>query len=136
MKYAIFGGGWAGLLCAHEIKKSDKAAEIEIPESSEPEKLGGLLRFETVDGFTYDVGGPPILFSKNNETLFSNLENLGDNQKNMERKNFIHFEGRLNPYPFENGIYQLPSKDRAKIGFGNVENLMKMKSQEEWKHNK
>ena len=132
VRYGIIGGGWAGLLSAFEIRRRDSHAEIEILEKSSSGNLGGLLRTETIDGFTYDIGGPHILFSKNKTTLELLLNILGDNWKQMERKNFIHFEGNLIPYPFENGIYMMPAEDRAKIGLGIIENLFKLKMDKGW----
>ncbi len=132
VKYGILGGGWAGLLSAYAIKKANPTADIEILEKSHEGSLGGLLRSETIDGFTYDTGGPHILFSRNKEILNTILEILGENWKQMERKNFVHFEGKIIPYPFENGIYLLPPEDRAKIGLGIIENLFKLNSNKDW----
>ena len=86
----------------------------------------------TLDGFTYDIGGPHILFSRNKEILQSILKILDKNYKVMERKNFIHFEDKLIPYPFENGIYKLPKQDRAMIGLGIVENLIRLNRDNQW----
>lgn len=86
VKYGILGGGWAGLLSALEIKNRQNDAQIEILEKNEEGNLGGLLRSETIDGFTYDTGGPHILFSKNGKTLDAILEIMGENWKQMERK--------------------------------------------------
>jgi len=132
VKYGILGGGWAGLLIAHKIKSSFPSSEVEIIEKAKPNELGGLLRSVTIDGFTYDIGGPHILFSRNRAILESILKILHDNYKVIERKNFIHFEGKLIPYPFENGIYRLSDQDRAMIGLGIVENLIRLKDENQW----
>lgn len=131
-RYGILGGGWAGLLSAFELKKLEPEAEIEILEKSDSDELGGLLRSVSIDGFTYDIGGPHILFSKNKDILNQILSILGTNWKEMERKNFIHFEGRLISYPFENGIYLLPAADRAAIGLEIVQKIIDFKSKEGW----
>ena len=60
VRYGIIGGGWAGLLSAFEIRSRDRHAEIEILEKSSSGNLGGLLRSETIDGFTYDISEPKI----------------------------------------------------------------------------
>lgn len=132
VKYGILGGGWAGLLIADAIKREFPNAEIDIIEKSAPEELGGLLRSVTIDGFTYDIGGPHILFSRNKKTLDSILKILDGNDKMMERKNYIHFDGKLIPYPFENGIYMLPERERAEIGYGIVNNLIRIKGDKDW----
>ena len=132
MKYGILGGGWAGLLSAYEIKKTMPSIEVQVLEKSSAGSHGGLLRSETIDGFTYDTGGPHILFSRNKDVLHSILEILDGKWKQMERKNFVHFEGMILPYPFENGIYLLPPEDRAKIGIGILKNLSRMDYNKNW----
>ncbi len=132
VKYGILGGGWAGILSAIEIKKHSSSAQIEILEKNEQGHLGGLLRSQTIEGFTYDTGGPHILFSKDKETLNAILKIMGENWKQMERKNFIHFENMIIPYPFENGIFMLPPEERAEIGMEIIENLFHLKNNSEW----
>lgn len=132
VKYGILGGGWAGLLMAHAIKSNFPLCDVEILEKAKQNEIGGLLRSVTFDGFTYDIGGPHILFSRNNEILQSILKILDGNYKIMERKNFIHFEGKLIPYPLENGIYRLSEQDRAMMGLGIVENLIRLKRENQW----
>ena len=132
VKYGILGGGWAGLLMAHKIKSNFPSSEVEILEKAKQNELGGLLRSVTLDGFSYDIAGPHILFSRNKETLESIIKILDKEYKVMERKNFIYFEGKLIHYPFENGIYRLPEQDRATIGLGIVENLIRLKRDNKW----
>ena len=132
VKYGILGGGWAGLLAALEIKKKDPYSDVEILDKSVSSELGGLLRSEVIDGFTYDTGGPHILFSRNEDTLSQILAILGSNYKQMERKNYIHFEGKIIPYPFENGIFTLPATDRARIGVELIKNLVRLKNSPGW----
>ena len=133
MKYGILGGGWAGLLCAYEILKRDPSAEVEILEKSSENKLGGLLRSETIDGFTYDTGGPHILFSRNKKILDLIIEILGENAEKRERKNFIHYNDQIMPYPFENGIFMLPAEERARIGLGIVQSIINMNKNPDWR---
>ena len=132
VRYGILGGGWAGLLVARELLNREPSSDIQILERSTAENLGGLLRSESIDGFTYDIGGPHILFSRNAEILNGVLEILKGNVKKLERNNFVHFEKQLIPYPFENGIYLLPDEDRARIGLGIIENLLKLKVNPDW----
>ena len=90
------------------------------------------ILIQTIDGFTYDTGGPHILFSRNRAILNSILEILGDNWKEMTRKNYVHFEEHILPYPLENGIYLLTPEDRAKIGLGIIKNLLRMNENKAW----
>ena len=114
--FTVLGGGWAGLLCGYELARKFPQASIRILEKSKPNDLGGLLKSETIDDFTFDTGGPHILFSKNNLILQKIVSFLGENVRKIERNAYIYYMGRYVPYPFENGIYVLEAEKRAKIG--------------------
>lgn len=131
-RLGILGGGWAGLLCAYEIKKIIPDANIEIIEKQDEANLGGLLRSEIIDGLTFDTGGPHILFSKNKEILSETVSLLGDNVRTQFRKSFIHYSGRLLPYPFENGISELDREERAKFGTGLIKSMLNMARTPDW----
>ena len=112
----ILGGGWAGLLCGYELAKKFPHAIITILERSDKRHLGGLLKSENIEGFTFDTGGPHILFSKNRDILNKIIAFLGENVKKIERNAFVYYNDKYVPYPFENGIYVLEPSLRAKIG--------------------
>lgn len=112
----VLGGGWAGLVSAFELKSKYPYAKITVLEASEGNNLGGLLRSVNIDNFTFDTGGPHILFSRSEDILHKIISFLGDNVRRVERKAYIYYDGRKIPYPFENGMYALPPETRAKIG--------------------
>lgn len=130
---AILGGGWAGLLAAREINRTSPETSIVVLEKDPRDKAGGLLRSETIDGFTFDCGGPHILFSKFPETLAEVREILGTNVVELPRRNYVSFDNQLIPYPFENGIYLLPPDTRARIGTGLIEAALERARNPNWK---
>ncbi|MGQ9479366.1 MAG: protoporphyrinogen/coproporphyrinogen oxidase [Thermoproteota archaeon] len=69
---------------------------------------GGLIRSLNEDGFTFDMGGSHVIFSKNNDVLRFMLDLLGDNRISNRRNTAILYKGRLVKYPFENGLSDLP----------------------------
>ena len=131
--YLILGGGWAGLLIANEIASKFRGSSITVLESSSDNNLGGLLRSEYIDGFTFDTGGPHILFSKNKEILGMITDILGANVRRLERKAVVYYENKYVPYPFENGIYVLDPKKRTKIGIGIIKAMLENARNPEWK---
>lgn len=114
----VLGGGWAGLLAARELHRFDPNLRVVVLERDSEASAGGLLRSEIVDGFTFDCGGPHILFSKYPETLLEVSEILGTNLVRRKRRNFVLFEDRFVPYPFENGMYVLSEESRKRLGQG------------------
>ncbi len=71
---------------------------------------GGLCLSKTVDGFTYDVAGGHILFSKDADAMQWMKDEAGGDDAFVERDRHtkIRFEDRWVHYPFENGIGDLP----------------------------
>lgn len=106
MKIAILGGGLVGLVVASRCKNHD----CEILEADDA--IGGHCRSFVEDGYTFDLGGPHILFSRNQEIMELFRQQLGDNLKQRRRNNKIWFQGRYVKYPFENGLYDLTPQDR------------------------
>ncbi|MEZ0345580.1 MAG: FAD-dependent oxidoreductase [Infirmifilum sp.] len=121
--FAVLGCGWAGLLLSLRLKEKYPSAKVICIDKDEA--LGGLLRSELIDGFTFDVGGSHILFSRDQEVLRELLGFLGDNFVKHERKSFILYNGYKVPYPFENGLFVLPPETRAEMLIGFVEALIK-----------
>lgn len=73
--------------------------------------IGGLCRSKTENGFTFDIGGSHIIFSRDTEVLDFMRDVLKENRDERNRNTKIFYKGRYVKYPFENGLYQLPPED-------------------------
>jgi len=114
VRIGCLGFGWSGVLVVWFLARKYPQAEIIAIDASR--KLGGLMRSETINGFTFDVGGSHVIFSRNRNTLREMTSLLKGNLVRHERKAFVLFEnGYFVPYPFENGIYVLPPEIRAEL---------------------
>lgn len=129
----ILGGGWAGLLVAREYLKTRPESRVLVLEKSDEAHSGGLLRSESVRGFTFDVGGPHILFSRHPEILDDYRRILRTNFVELPRRNFVLFDDKFVPYPFENGIYRLSPATRSRIGSGLIEAAMARAREPLWR---
>ncbi len=121
MKIAIVGAGLAGLAAGHFLGRRH---EVVIYEASK--RPGGLLRSESIDGWTFDAGGSHIIFSSDGRILREMLSLIGI-YVGHRRRTFIRYKGRLIEYPFENGIYALPKRERLEILLDFVRNLTEKK---------
>lgn len=112
MKLAILGAGVSGLALARYLVEGGFAQDdIHIFEASP--FIGGLCRSKTVDGFTYDIAGGHILYSKDAEAMSWMKDCAGGDQAFVQKdrntkirygqEHWIH-------YPFENGIGDLPKE--------------------------
>lgn len=99
----ILGGGLSGLSLAHLIPNS------QVLEKSS--RLGGLMQSVTENGFTFDLSGGHILFSKNKEVMDFMLSILGDNVCQRTRNTKISYNESLIKYPFENGLSDLTKEE-------------------------
>jgi protoporphyrinogen oxidase len=106
LKIGILGGGLVGLVVASRCRRH----ECEVLELDDV--AGGHCRSLVEDGYTFDLGGPHILFSRNQEILSFLHAQLGDNLVQRRRNNRIWYQGRLVKYPFENGLFDLAPQDR------------------------
>ncbi|AKG38470.1 hypothetical protein MA03_03115 [Infirmifilum uzonense] len=123
---AVLGCGWTGILLSLMLKERyPKASVVCLDASRHP---GGLLRTETIDGYTFDIGGSHIIFSRDSDALNQLLGFLDGNTVSHERKSFILYRGVKVPYPFENGLFALPPDIRAELLVGFVEKLLKNNS--------
>lgn len=106
MRIGVLGGGLVGLVVASRCRRHwCEVLELDgVP--------GGHCRSLVEDGYTFDIGGPHILFSHNKEILRLMYAQLGDNLAERRRNNRIWYNGRLVKYPFENGLYDLPPQER------------------------
>ena len=105
MTVGILGGGLAGLAVAAHLGHDSEILE-------QDERPGGHCLTVQEDGFTFDAGGPHIMFSRNEETLALMVALLGDNVHRGRRANKIFFKDRYVKYPFENGLHDLDPQDR------------------------
>ena len=128
----ILGGGWAGMLVAKKLLKGN-SGNLAIIEARKGIELGGLLKSEVVKGFTFDCGGPHLLFSKDVKILSEINNILGENSSRRERNNFVFFKKQYIQYPFENGIYQLPPSERVKFINGMIERMLFIARNKEWR---
>ncbi|HEV2099490.1 MAG TPA: FAD-dependent oxidoreductase [Stellaceae bacterium] len=121
MRIGILGGGLVGLVVASRCAAHARTAfECEILELEA--KVGGHCQSLVVDGYTFDLGGPHILFSSNKEILEFLHRQLGDNIAQRRRNNKIWYDGRYVKYPFENGLYDLAPEDRFECLYYYLEN--------------
>lgn len=105
MSVGVLGGGLAGLTVAAHLRGDCEVLERD----SRP---GGHCQTVQEEGFTYDAGGPHIIFSRNQKMVDYMVSLLGGNVHQARRNNKIFFKGRYVKYPFENGLYDLDPQDR------------------------
>jgi protoporphyrinogen oxidase len=122
MKIAILGAGVSGLALArflidagyprHDVQLFEAAAHA-----------GGLCASKTVDGFTYDVTGGHILYSKDAEAMRWMKAQAGGEDAFVlrQRHTKIRFGDRFVHYPFENGLGDLPPQANFECLKGYVE---------------
>ncbi|MEM7516691.1 MAG: NAD(P)-binding protein, partial [Planctomycetota bacterium] len=93
MKTAILGAGPSGLALARFLVREGVALDQLHLFEAAPE-VGGLCRSKTVDGFTYDVAGGHILFSKDKPAMDWMIEAGGgmDAFETKDRHTRIRFE--------------------------------------------
>ncbi len=105
MKIGVLGGGLTGLVVASRCRHDCEVLELD-------DAPGGHCRSLVEEGYTFDQGGPHILFSSNKEIVALLHAQLGDNLARRRRNNRIWYDGRTVKYPFENGLYDLKPQDR------------------------
>ncbi len=108
MKVAILGGGITGVSLADHLQKKD--VDYHLFEAAE--RVGGLCRSETVEGFVADEAGGHIIFSKNRDVLQYVLDAVAEvGTHQSKRRSAIYYHGNFVRYPFENGLGDLPRED-------------------------
>ncbi|RLG89069.1 MAG: FAD-dependent oxidoreductase [Thermoprotei archaeon] len=108
-KLCIIGGGLAGLSLAYYLVSLGVKDIVIIEKSEVP---GGLLITKHIRGYTFDVGGSHIIFSKDKEILNEMLYILNGNYVKHRRNSKILLDGLFIKYPFENGLKDLPPQKR------------------------
>ena len=107
MKTAILGGGLTGITLARLLH--EKGDEVTVLEREK--EYGGLCRSMTDSGFTFDIGGSHIIFSRDAQVLAFMRDVLGRNSRQNKRNTKIFYKGLFVKYPFENGLHELPKDD-------------------------
>ena len=111
MKTAILGAGVSGLALARSmVERGFAASDLHLFEADS--KPGGLCHSKTVDGFTYDVTGGHILYSKDADAMQWIKDCSGGDEAycTRDRHTKIRFEDKWVRYPFENGLGDLPKQ--------------------------
>ena len=115
MAIGILGGGLAGITIAAHLGQDCEVLEKDA-------RGGGHCQTVQEHGFTYDAGGPHIIFSRNQEMVDYMVSLLGDNVHRARRANKIYYRGRYVKYPFENGLYDLDPQDRFECLYHYIKN--------------
>ncbi|MHA1222572.1 MAG: protoporphyrinogen/coproporphyrinogen oxidase [Candidatus Heimdallarchaeaceae archaeon] len=123
MNIAILGAGLSGLTIAYLLNKEGYQITVFEKEKS----YGGLCKTCQQDGFTFDIGGSHIIFSRNDKTLKFILKLLKDNVIKNKRNTKIFYKGNLVKYPFENGLGDLPKEERVECLTDYIHALLKRK---------
>ncbi len=126
--FNILGAGWAGLLAGEKLFNNGKTSRFLDKDNN----LGGLLKSEIIKGFTFDTGGPHLLFSKNQEILDKITSILGKNVSQFSRNNYVLFRNSFLQYPFENGVYALEPSERVTIVKGIIERIIEHSGKKDW----
>ena len=87
MTIAILGGGLSGLSLARLLHETGN--DVVVLEA-EPE-YGGLCRSKTEQGFTFDIGGSHIIFSRDTEVLAFMRRMIERNEQRNDRKTKIFY---------------------------------------------
>ena len=122
MKIAILGAGVSGLALARLLAEGGfPRQDLHLFEAAPA--VGGLCASKTVDGFTYDVAGGHILYSKDAEAMQWMKDCAGGEAAfvRRDRNTKIRFGDRWVHYPFENGLGDLPPEANFECVLGYVE---------------
>src|SRR5262249_60800309 len=100
---SVVGGGLAGLACALELGDACTLLEAE-------DRLGGLIRTEVVEGFSFDWTGH-WLHARDPQMRKAIEERwLAGNLLTVQRRARIHSEGVWTTFPYQFHLYGLPAK--------------------------
>jgi len=120
MKIGILGGGLTGISLGYFLNK--RGYDFTILEKNS--ETSGLLKSTQVDGFTFDVGGSHIIFSKDKNILNFMVSLLKDNIVKNRRNTKILYKGSYIKYPFENGLADLPKQDNFECLYHFIQNFV------------
>ena len=118
MRIAILGAGITGLTAGRLLRAAGHGVVL----FEALDRPGGLIRSEVVDGFTLDLAGGHVFFTRDQEVLQYVVDLMGeDNLVKTHRNTKIYYRGRYVHYPFENGLGDLPPEDNFACLKGYVE---------------
>jgi len=122
LKIAILGAGVSGLSLARFLVEGGfQREDVHLFESAPV--VGGLCGSKVVDGFTYDVAGGHILYSKDAAAMAWMKACAGGDEAFVQRERHtkIRYGDRWVHYPFENGLGDLPPEANFECLRGYVE---------------
>lgn len=97
---AVVGGGVSGLAAAYRLVTSDRGIKVVVLEASD--RVGGVVRTESIDGFTID-GGPDSFLSMKPRGMGLvrelGLEGRLQWTNEANRGSFVYSRGALHPLP-------------------------------------
>lgn len=102
----ILGGGLSGMTAAYTFQQ---AGETHWQLYEKEERVGGLARSQSVEGYLFDFG-PHILFTIDAEMEALIRDLLGDNFHAQEREAYIYHHGPdlYTRFPFQAHLFGLP----------------------------
>jgi len=121
-RIAIAGGGPTGLMMARLLAADGH--DVTVYEASG--EIGGLCRTREVDGYTFDVAGGHIMYTKD-ERVFAFWRSLFSDEPLVEIERdtrILHRDGTFVSYPFENGIGELPLEDTLDCAEGLIRAML------------
>ena len=118
MEVGILGAGLAGLTIGNSLN-----CDFEILEKNT--EVGGLCRSLVESGWTFDIGGSHIIFSRNERLLRYMLSFLGKNIIKNKRNTKILIDDRFIKYPLENGLSELSKKDNYECLYNYIDSKIK-----------
>ena len=99
----ILGGGLTGLSAAHRLEQAGRDCCL----FEAGDRVGGLCRSVSVDGFTFDYTGHLLHFT--DPTIEKFVRDVVSEPLLMhERRAWIHTDGHYSRYPFQRNLFGLP----------------------------
>ncbi len=111
---AVIGGGPAGLTAAYELLKHAPEKSVSVFEATD--KLGGISRTESHNGFRFDIGGHRF-FTKVDEVSAMWKEIIEDDFIRVPRSSRIYYRNKFYAYPLKifNALGNIGSYEAARI---------------------
>jgi hypothetical protein len=99
----IVGGGLSGLACSRELRAPSILIEA-------ADRVGGLVRTETVQGFLFDWAGHWLHLRDPDIQRLVEERWLCGNLLRVERRARIYSEGRWTEFPYQHHLHGLPAE--------------------------